>query len=278
MAKGLGKTSAAARYLNRSRFWRNHWNPNCTSLGISGFLVPRNETSFIPQDPLTCGGCYWGDAYYEALPWEYSFNAHHDMHTLTALSGGPDGLVGRLETFFNHTGLFDPGNEPSFTTPFLYNFAGRQDLSVLRSRSVAKRYYRPTPDGLPGNSDASAMESWVLWVMLGLYPMTGQTTFLVGSPWFSDLTIDLGGGKKLRIQTTGGSETSFYVQSLRVNGRQWDKSWVSWDDVFADGGEMAFELGPEPVSWATAEGPPSPASEFRPAAAVSEVLGVLPTP
>lgn len=277
VANGLGKSSDAVKYLNRSRFWRNHWNPNSTSLGFSGFLVPRNVTSFLPQDPLTCGGCYWGDYYYEALPWEYSFNAHHDLDTLMALSGGSDNFIDRLETFFNHS-LFNPGNEPSFTTPFLYNFAGRQDLSVLHSRSVAKQYYHPTPNGLPGNSDAGAMESWILWVMLGLYPMTGQTTFLIGSPWFSDLRIDLGAGKTLYITTTGGSDTSYHVQSLKVNGKVWNKAWVAWDDVFARGGEMAFVLGPNPSNWATGEFPPSPASEFNRTASVGEVLRVLPTP
>ncbi|KAB5576443.1 family 92 glycoside hydrolase [Coniochaeta sp. 2T2.1] len=279
VAKGRGNSADAAKYLNRSHFWRNHWNPNSTSLGFSGFLVPRTNTSFLAQDPLTCGGCYWADYYYEALPWEYSFNAHHDINTLMALSGGPENFVQRLETFFNHS-LFNPGNEPSFATPYLFHFANRQDLSVYHSRSVAKQSYRPTPDGLPGNSDAGAMESWILWVMLGLYPMTGQTTFLVGSPWFSDLNIDLGGrGKRLRITSSGGeSDTAFYVQSLRVNGKRWDRNWVSWEDVFEKGGEMEFVLGEEPVRWDTGESPPSPGSEFEATAGVDEVLGVLPKP
>lgn len=155
--------------------------------------------------------------------------------------------------------IFNPGNEPSFGTPYLFNFVGRQDLSVLRSRFVAKSYYHPTPDGLPGNSDAGAMESWLLWNMIGMYPLTGQTTFLIGSPWFDDLTISLGGGRKLEITSSGGSDKSFYVQSLKVNGEDWDRSWLAWEDVFADGGKMHFELGPEPKNWATGDPPPSPA-------------------
>lgn len=194
VATGLGNTADAKKYVARSRNWRNHWNPNATALNFTGFLVPRSTQGFIEQNPLACGGCYWGDAYYEALPWEYSFAPHHDISTLIALSGGPAAFVARLEmTFtpgvntsgrsaaFNNT-IFNPGNEPSFTTPYLYNFVGRQDLSVKQSRNIAKSYYSPTPDGLPGNSDAGAMESWLLWNMLGLYPLAGQTTFLIGSP------------------------------------------------------------------------------------------------
>lgn len=157
--------------------------------------------------------------------------------------------------------IFNPGNEPSFTTPYLFNFVNRQDLTVYYTRKFAQAYYAPTPDGLPGNSDAGAMETWVLWVILGLYPMTGQTTFLIGSPWFSDLTIDLGSGKTLEIKTTGGSETSYYVQSLAVNGDDWHKSWVTWSDVFESGGTLDFVLGPNPSNWTTGPPPPSPGTE-----------------
>ncbi|KAF3067035.1 hypothetical protein GL218_08810 [Daldinia childiae] len=272
VAKGLGKDEEAQKYLNRSRNWRNQWNPDLEALGFKGFLGPIDEDgNFKDQDPLSCGGCYWGDDYYEALPIEYSFNAHHDINKLVELSGGKDTFTARLEKFFeggvssgnsqfNHT-LFNPGNEPSFTSPYLFNYVGRQDLSVKHSRYVADSYYAPTPGGLPGNSDAGAMESWLLWSIIGLYPMTGQTTFLIGSPWFKDLTIDLGGGNKLQINTEGGDAQSYYVQSLKVNGENWDKAWVAWEDVFAKGGTLDFVLGPEPADWATGDAPPSPATE-----------------
>ncbi|KAL0933110.1 glycosyl hydrolase family 92 protein [Colletotrichum truncatum] len=271
VAKGMGLSDTADKYLQRSRNWRNHWNKDMQALGFSGFMGPRNaDGSFPPQDPLDCGGCYWAEAYYQATPWEYSFNAHHDAAHMIELAGGPQKYSDRLEkTFepgqykgngaFGNT-IFNPGNEPSFGTPYLFNFVNKQHLTVERSRFVAKSYYKPTPNGLPGNSDAGAMESWLLWNMIGLYPLTGQTTFLIGSPWFSDLTISLGGGRELNVTSTGGSEDSFYVQSLRVNGEKWDKSWVSWGDIFAEGGSLEFELGSEPKNWATGKLPPSPAS------------------
>jgi predicted alpha-1,2-mannosidase len=274
VAIGLGKEADANKYIARSRNWRNHWNPNATSLNFTGFVVPRTTAGFVQQDPLSCGGCYWGDAYYEALPWEYSMNAHHDINTLIALSGGPTTFVSRLETIFkpgintsgrsaafNNT-IFNPGNEPSFATPYLYNYVGRQDLSVQQSRNIAKSYYAPTPGGLPGNSDAGAMESSLLWNMLGLYPVIGQPIFLIGSPWFANTTIALGGGKTLSMTTVGGSDSSYYIQSLQVNGMDWNQSWVSWNDIFASGGAMHFVLGPEAANWTTGPPPPSPASEF----------------
>jgi len=79
VAKGLNFSSDAAKYLNRSHYWRNHWNSRQESLNFTGLLAPRyaNGSFEYPYDPLACGGCYWGDPFYEALPWEYSFNAHH---------------------------------------------------------------------------------------------------------------------------------------------------------------------------------------------------------
>lgn len=106
------------------------------------------------------------------------------------------------------------------------------------------------------------MQTYALWNMIGLYPVTGQQTFLVASPWFERLEIALGEGKKLTITSKGGDQdTRIYVQSLKVNGKVWDKNWVTYDDVFAEGGRMDFVLGAEPVRWANnGTLPPSPAS------------------
>jgi hypothetical protein len=92
----------------------------------------------------------------------------------------------------------------------------------------------------------------------------GQTTFLIHSPWYESMTINLGSGKSLVITSTGGDgngDTDFYVQSLKVNGQPWTKNWLTYNDVFANGGTLEFVLGPDPVQWATGPLPPSPATE-----------------
>jgi predicted alpha-1,2-mannosidase len=272
VAKGLGKTADAAKYLNRSRNWRNHWNPNLKSIGYSGFVQPRNLASFIDTDPLTDVG-YWGNYAYEASSWDYSFGDIHDMQKIVEWMGGADTFFSRLETTFkvganpnNPTGIiFDATNEPTFNVPYLYNFINRQDRSVYQSRKVAKGDYSPGVNGLPGNSDAGAMQTWLLWNMIGLYPVTGQTTFLIHSPWYESMTINLGPSKTLVITSTGGDgngDTDFYVQSLKVNGQPWTQNWLTYQDVFANGGTIDFVLGPDPVQWATGPLPPSPATEL----------------
>ena len=78
------------------------------------------------------------------------------------------------------------------------------------------------------------------------------------------MTISLGSGKTLLITSTGGDgngDSNYYVQSLQVNGKTWTQNWLTWDDVFANGGTLEFVLGADPVLWATGDLPPSPATE-----------------
>ncbi|KAG9230997.1 putative alpha-1,2-mannosidase [Amylocarpus encephaloides] len=268
VAGGLGKAVDADKYLNRSRNWRNHWNNEASVLGFNGFVVPRNLKSFQEVNILNAGG-YWMDPYYQASSWSYSFGDIHDMARIIGLMGGRERFLGRLDTTFTPGAsgtpgrvLFDSTNEPTFNVPYLYNFINLPNHSVNRSRSVAKSY-NTSPTGLPGNSDAGAMHTWLLWNMIGLYPVTGQTTFLIHAPWFESLTIDLGGGKKLQVTSSGSDgngDRNIFVQSVKLNGQTWTKSWLVWDDIFKNGGTLHFELGNSMVVWATGELPPSPAS------------------
>lgn len=110
--------------------------------------------------------------------------------------------------------------------------------------------------------------------MIGLFPLPAQTTFLIHSPWFEHLSIDLGSGKRLVINSTGGDkDTSIHVQSLKVNGQKWRRSWLTWSDVFAEGGTMEFELGRNPnIKWFDADDlPPSPASSASPPSASLQI-------
>jgi putative alpha-1,2-mannosidase len=150
------------------------------------------------------------------------------------------------------------GNEPSFGTPFLYNYLpGRQYKAVNQSRVNIDENYFAGSNGLPGNSDAGAMDSWMLWQMLGLYPVVTQPVYLILAPWFEDISVSVGGSYTLRIKAKGLSNNSFFVQSLKVNGKAWNKSWLEHSDI-AKGGLLEFVLGPEPKSWDTGAVPPSP--------------------
>jgi putative alpha-1,2-mannosidase len=159
VAAGLGKSMEAAMYFNRSRNWRNQWDPYATSEGHLGFVMPRYANgSFMSQDPKECGACYWADAYYEDNAWIYSMNAIHDIDELKKRIGGDERFVDRLDKLFDLK-IFDAGNEPAFVIPYLYNFVkGKQYKSVERSRYIGN-LYNAGESGLPGNSDSGALES-----------------------------------------------------------------------------------------------------------------------
>lgn len=257
--------------------WQNIWLSNAESHNYTGFLAPLqpNGTVLDEYDPLACGECNWQAISYEGTPWEYSFNVPHDMSTLISLMGGPETFESRLDTSFvrglgaqdqgnNGIGdmIYNPGNEPSFMTPFLYNYVnGKQWKSVMRSKAIIDEFYHAGSSGIPGNDDAGSMSSWLVWNMLGLYPVVTQPIYLILAPCFSAYKVKLGdNGGVLRV-TAEGSESGPYVQSLRVNGQVWDKSWMSHEDLLGkdrEGGLLEFVLGPEPVAWDNGELPASP--------------------
>lgn len=156
------------------------------------------------------------------------------------------------------------GNEPDFATPYLYNYLNKQWKSVQQSRALANQYFHDANYGVPGNSDAGALNSWLIWQMLGIYPVVTQTVYLVGSPWFEDLNMTVNGNQTLRIMASAQNGSSsfgqenFYVQSLKINGADWDRNWFEHEDIMVNGGTIDFELGPEIKTWETGDVPPSP--------------------
>ena len=133
----------------------------------------------------------------------------------------------------------------------------------MRSSQIVNQYYNTGPSGIPGNSDAGALDSWLVWNMIGLYPVVTQPVYLVLRPWFDDISVKIGEEGWLRITAEGLDEESgsVYVQSLKVNGVQWDRSWIEHTDLMMEGGGNAtldFVLGRERRDWDTGEVPPSP--------------------
>ena len=111
---------------------------------------------------------------------------------------------------------------------------------------------------MPGNSDAGALNSWLIWQMLGLYPIVTTPVYLLESPWFKDINMTINGNKTLRILAEGLSDESYYVQGVNINGVQWGGNWFEHEDVMVEGGSIEFVLGSEPKVWESGEGPPSP--------------------
>ncbi|KAF8610255.1 hypothetical protein BDV93DRAFT_517408 [Ceratobasidium sp. AG-I] len=289
LAKDLGTQKDAARYLQRASNWKNFWNPNATvdlgaaGLGVhTGFFGSKSAQGlFNPSVNVTnCGGCSWSDLTYEGLIWEYSFNVPHDTAALIKLMGGPDAFERRLDASFVEgfstgagpantagTALFNPGNEPSFQTPFLYNYInGKQYKTVEKTRYIVNKYYSLARSGIPGNQDAGAMATWLLWNLLGLYPVTSQPVYLISAPFFRAVDVRLGTTNPtspaynsktlLRIKAPDLTATNIYVQGVKINGKSINRSFL-WHSEIGSGGTLEFSMGPNPSAWDSGELPPS---------------------
>ena len=132
-----------------------------------------------------------------------------------------------------------------------------------QTRALANQYFHDAQDGVPGNSDAGALNSWLIWSMLGMYPIVTQPTYLLESPWFPEISMTVNGNATLRITSTGSDSKSlgqegYYVQSVKINGKPWKKNWFSHDDLMVNGGHIEFTVGSKHTIWETGSVPPSP--------------------
>lgn len=222
VAKGLHHPDLYEKYLKRSGNWRNLWRSDYEWQGMRGFIMPRDAAGrwldsvpwgkskvyhpLIPYRPDTKVAPWylpwWSTFFYEALSAEYSLSIPHDVPGLIEACGGKDAFIKRLDTFFANK-HYNVANEPSFLTPYLYHWVGRPDLSVERINQIVHDNYDDTPNGLPGNDDSGAMSSWLVFNMMGIYPVAGQNLYLVGSPMIPSYTIHLPNGKKLKVVAKG---------------------------------------------------------------------------
>lgn len=258
VAKGLGHQDLYQKYLKRSGNWRNLWRGDYEWQGMRGFIMPRDADGrwldsvpwgkskvyhpLIPYRPDTKVAPWylpwWSTFFYEALSAEYSLSIPHDVPGLVELCGGKEAFIKRLHTFFANK-HYNVANEPSFMTPYLYHWADRPDLSVARIRQIVNDNYNDTPLGLPGNDDSGAMSSWLVFNMMGLYPVAGQNLYLVGSPLIPEYTIHLENGKKLQVvrdEKMKSWDRKFLTHELLTNGGKLVLPGFSAVDSIVDNG------------------------------------------
>lgn len=120
---------------------------------------------------------------------------------------------------------------------------------------------------MPGNDDSGGLSSWYVWASLGLFPVAGQSRFLISAPAFARAAVQVG-EREFVVETSGHRDTPIssdgvdrtppplYVQSATLDGEPLPASHLSAAAVHA-GGRLHLELGPEPSSWGVAHRPPS---------------------
>jgi predicted alpha-1,2-mannosidase len=251
VAKKWGKDEDYQRFLKQSYNSFNLFDP-----ATRFFWAKDDKENWIPDfSPTFRIPDYWnGPYFYEGTPWAYSTYFPHDMRFLIEKHGSNANFVAFLDELFD--GMhYEMGNEPGFLTPYLYHYAGRPDKSFERVRNLLAEY-KVGRFGLPGQDDSGAMSAWFIFGSMGFFPVAGQDIYLVGSPLFPKSTIRLGNGKSFTVVAGNANAKNRYVQSAKLNGKNWGKCWFTHNDI-KNGGELVLEMGDKPTDWGQEMPPPS---------------------
>lgn len=275
IAGQLGKTDEAKYFLEKSKSYHTVFNPD------TKFFHPKDiDGKFIqPLDYRFSGGLGARETYDENNGWLYRWDVLHNIGDLVDMIGGKQAFVDELEKMYDtplgksrfdfysqlpdHTGnvgQFSMGNEPAMHIPYLYNYAGQPWRTQKRVRSLLTQWFRNDLMGIPGDEDGGGLTSFVVFSQMGFYPITpGIPMYVIGSPTFSNVKLDIGNGKKFEVTCLNYAPENKYIQSAKLNGQVWNKSWFSHEDLMK-GGKLELTMGKRPNKlWASEESsiPPS---------------------
>jgi predicted alpha-1,2-mannosidase len=245
-AKALGDEKKYATYMGRAQNWKNLFDNS------TGLIRPREADGSWMLD--SSAGSKQG--YVEGTAAQYVWMVNFNLRSLIDEMGGNNKADWRLDHFFtklNSTPFSGDtaymGNEPCEETPWVYDFAGAAWRAQTVVHRIENELFTAKPNGLPGNDDGGALSSWYVFAALGLYPeIPGVGGFVVGSPLFPKATIHLENGNTIQILAGQSSPENYYIQSLRLNGHDYQSPWIEWS-VLEKGAKLDFNLSDRPSAW-----------------------------
>ena len=256
LAKQLGKTEDYKYFYKRSQSYRDFYFDKQTKF-MRG--VTSDHKFRDPFDPFST--VHRQDDYTEGNAWQYVWLVPHDVHGLVAAFGGEKPFVSKLDSLFivngdmgaeaspDITGLigqYAHGNEPSHHILYMYNYVGQPWKGADKIRYVLANLYHDDFDGLSGNEDVGQMSAWYILSSVGFYqvdPAGGRYVF--GSPLFDEATLNVGNGKTFRVVAHNNSSENKYIQSAKLNGKPYTRSYIDFKDIVR-GGTLEFVMGNKP--------------------------------
>ena len=262
MAKVLGKKDDYAYFMRRAGDYKNVFDP------AVGLVRGRDSHGKwrTPFNPHAYDEESRNNDFTEGTSWQYSWYVPHDMPGLIALHGGREKFAEKLDALFNfknseakgledvqgRIGEYFHGNEPSHHIIYLYCYAGQPWKAAQRLHQVVSTQYGNRPDSLSGNDDCGQMSAWYLFTVIGFYPVCPASDYYVlGSPAVKKAAMHLSNGGTFIMTAANLSAENIYVQSVRVNGREWNSPFLPYE-VVRSGGTLEFTMGPRPnKEWAS---------------------------
>ncbi|MCM0667390.1 GH92 family glycosyl hydrolase [Flavobacterium tyrosinilyticum] len=258
MAKALGKTADYDFFSKRSKAYEYLFDAK------SGFMRGKSEDGKSwnePFDPKHSNHREHTD-YTEGNAWQHSWFVPHNVDDFIKLHGGNDIFTKRLEQLFTESseitgnnvsadisgliGQYAHGNEPSHHIAYMFNHAGQPWRTQYWVRHILDTQYNTTANGLSGNEDCGQMSAWYVFSSMGLYPMNPASgEYEIGSPIFEKSTLNLPNGKTFVIEAENVSNKNFYIQSVTLNGKAFNKTAISHQEM-QKGGVLHFVMGAQP--------------------------------
>jgi predicted alpha-1,2-mannosidase len=250
-ARALGHESEYRLFLKYSQNWRNLIDPETLWIRprlSDGTWEPGFDSEHSTPKRTDFPNSNDQAGFEEGNTWQYSFMVPFDYPALFAAMGGEDKVIPRLDRFFLKLRCwgepcYNIENEPDFVVPYAYVFAGQPWKTQEVVARLAATTFKAAPDGIPGNDDLGATSGVYVWNALGFYPaIPGVGGVVLGAPMFSKATLHLGVGKILTISRRG---SGIYVQSVKLNGKDFAGSWITLDKLEAGKSSLEFTMGPE---------------------------------
>jgi predicted alpha-1,2-mannosidase len=255
VAKDMGKTDDYKEFMKRSAYYKNIFDPKTRFIRAKTSDGNWRE----PFDPFFAK--YGGD-YTEANAWQYTWYVPQDVHGLIDLMGGPEAFAAKLDSTFILQGTEDAqrnvedisgcigqyahGNEPSQHIPYLYVYAGMPWKTQEKIAMIVDSLYGNTPGGICGNEDCGQLSAWYIFTVMGFYPVNpAEGVYVFGTPLIPEARIDCGNGNAFLITTVNYSDKNIYIQSVKLNGQPYTKSYIRHADIIK-GGTLEYTMGPLP--------------------------------
>ena len=267
--KALGKSKKELEPFRKRAFnYRNVFDSE--SKLMRGRL--KNGKFQSPFSPLK-----WGDAFTEGNAWHYTWSVFHDPAGLIQLMGGKQTFNNMLDSVFNVPPLFDDsyygsviheiremqimnmgnyahGNQPIQHMIYLYGYSGEPWKTQYWIRQTMQRMYNANPDGYCGDEDNGQTSAWYVFSAMGFYPVCpGAGEYVLGAPYFDEMTLHLENGRNVSIKANGNTDDNCYVNSLTLNGKPYSKNYIKRSDLM-QGAQFVYNMSAKPnYSRGTAE-------------------------
>ena len=242
-------------YLKDSKNYKNYFDKSV------GFMRGKLSDGTWRKNFNPYHSLHLEDDYVEGNAWQYTWLVPHDVEGLVNAFGGKNSFTIKLDSLFKvksdlnegasiditgMIGQYAHGNEPSHHILYLYPFVGQQWKTAEKVREVFNKFYSATPNGLIGNEDCGQMSAWYIFSALGFYPVNPVNgMFVFGSPLADHVSITLNNGKQFKINALHNSANNKYIQSIKLNGKVYAKSFIMYKDIMK-GGLLEYTMGKTP--------------------------------